>query len=329
MFRITFLIFVLMSSLVFAQEQENSKPKTYKFDEFGKLSNQEFNERFTKFWENLYDEKSSPMAGYIINYGRREEITKVEKMISYHPIINRRIAFNIPRIVIVNGGIRKTLKTEFWIVPPGADPPNVINNEESDLLPKATNFAAFGNVTSGDIKALIDGFFLELQNDSTAQGYIVNSGINKEVLRRERFLRNYFAMRRYDLSRISFITKVNTGEIKTELWIVPTGAALPDLLENKKATKFNEFGYVSNGNVRYFMDIFFQELFSNADSKGYIINYGKPSEIVQRERILRNRINLRRFNASRIKFVRGGNKKEFITELWIVPQGAEPPTPEK
>lgn len=207
---------------------------------------------------------------------------------------------------------------------------NLIGNE----IPTAVKIEEFGNEPSGYIKMLTDNYFIKLENEPTSQGYIITYGPNKPIARRETFLRNYILMRRFNEQRVKFVTGGFSKELKTEFWIVPEGAEPPKISKSAKLTplkavKFEEFGYVSNGNIRHFMDKFFQELINNRDFKGFIINYGKPNEIIQREKVLRNRINLRNLTALRIKFVRGGNKKGFITELWFVPPGAEPPTAEK
>jgi len=101
----------------------------------------------------------------------------------------------------------------------------------------------------------------------------------------------------------------------------------PKQNEMPKVSKTVEFGQVSNGNIRYLMDRFLAEIYDNATVQGYIISYGKTREVVRREKILRSHINFRVFDVSRITFVRGSNKKEFVTEFWFVPQGAKPPTP--
>ncbi len=193
--------------------------------------------------------------------------------------------------------------------------------QTQDNKPQASNFDEFGKINNGEIKARIDSFFIELMNNLTAQGYIINYGLDRDIARRKRFLQNYVTMRNFDTSKITFVKGGILKEIKTELWIAPVGAEMP------KATKFEEFGSVSNGELRYLTDKFFLELVNNSTVRGYIINYGKTKFVTSREKILRGRINLRNFDPSRITFIRGGNKKDFTTELWIVPQGAEPPIP--
>lgn len=99
--------------------------------------------------------------------------------------------------------------------------------------------------------------------------------------------------------------------------------------EIPKALQTDEFGVVPNGHIRASFDAFLAELANNPTVQGYIINYGKTKDIVKRQKTLQSHIKFRRFNASRITFYRGNNKKEFLTEFWIVPEGAEPPTPQK
>ena len=97
--------------------------------------------------------------------------------------------------------------------------------------------------------------------------------------------------------------------------------------ETPKAIKFDEFEKASNGYVKMKMDAFFVELSNNPAAQGYIINYGTDREIAKREKQIRNSITFRRYDVSRITLVRGGNREVIKTDLWLVPPGAESPTP--
>ena len=94
-----------------------------------------------------------------------------------------------------------------------------------------------------------------------------------------------------------------------------------------QAIKFDEFEKATNGNVKMRMDAFFVELSNNPAAEGYIINYGTNKEVAKREKQVRNSIAFRRYHTLRITFVRGENREVIKTELWLVPPGAEPPTP--
>jgi hypothetical protein len=105
------------------------------------------------------------------------------------------------------------------------------------------------------------------------------------------------------------------------------GKPLIEKQEQPETIMVSNFGVVPSGQLRSLYDTFFVELFNNPTAQGYVINYGSKKEISIREKLLHNHIGFREFNASRITFVRGGNKKKFATELWIVPFNAKPPTP--
>ena len=112
---------------------------------------------------------------------------------------------------MVNGGFRGTVKTEFWIVPAGAETPAI-----KDVSNKIDEF---GNIANGELKARLDNFFVELQNRPNKKGYIVITGASKTILSREKLIRNYIFFRKFDASRIEFVKNGYSKEIKTELWI--------------------------------------------------------------------------------------------------------------
>lgn len=94
------------------------------------------------------------------------------------------------------------------------------------------------------------------------------------------------------------------------------------------ANLVDEFGALSNDDVRSRLDAFFSALANDPTAQGYIINYGTDRQITARERLIRNHIAFRNFDASRITMVRGGDTGAGInTKLYTVPPGAENPIP--
>jgi hypothetical protein len=71
----------------------------------------------------------------------------------------------------------------------------------------------------------------------------------------------------------------------------------------------------------------FIRLQNDPTATGYIINYGPARQVTARERIIRSHIQLRRYDATRVVIVNGGEEAEIRTRIYIVPQGAQPPTP--
>ncbi len=94
------------------------------------------------------------------------------------------------------------------------------------------------------------------------------------------------------------------------------------------STQVDELGRLVADVIRQRLDQYFVTLQNNPDARGYIINYGPARDVTARERLIRNHIAFRRFDASRITIVNGGNTGEGIkSTLWVVPAGAENPTP--
>jgi len=91
----------------------------------------------------------------------------------------------------------------------------------------------FGVVAADDVRTRLDSFFVELQNNPTAQGYIINYGRARDVARRETLIRNHIAFRNFDASRITFIRGGdNGGTLNTRLVLSPSGAPTPTAEDN-------------------------------------------------------------------------------------------------
>ena len=94
------------------------------------------------------------------------------------------------------------------------------------------------------------------------------------------------------------------------------------------AVLIDEFGPLANDVIRGRLDNFFAELQNNPDNQGYVINYGTDAQINAREKLIRNHIAFRKFDASRITMVRGGDTGQgATTKLYRIPPGAANPTP--
>ena len=90
----------------------------------------------------------------------------------------------------------------------------------------------YGNIRFNDEKARLDNFAIELQNDPTAQGYLVcyggRSGRAGEAQRRCDRARDYLVTTRgIDASRVVTVDGGFREDLTVELWIVPTGAEPP------------------------------------------------------------------------------------------------------
>lgn len=92
----------------------------------------------------------------------------------------------------------------------------------------------------------------------------------------------------------------------------------------------DEFGTISRDEVRARVDAFFVALNNSPEDRGYIVNYGTDREVSAREKLIRNYIALRKYDAARITFVRRGAPPNGISGMWarfyILPPGYEPPS---
>jgi hypothetical protein len=95
------------------------------------------------------------------------------------------------------------------------------------------------------------------------------------------------------------------------------------------AVLVDEFGPLSNDDIRSRLDTFFAELSNNPNNQGYIINYGTDRQIAARERLITNHIAFRNFDRSRITLVNGGASADGQprTKLYRIPPGADNPAP--
>jgi hypothetical protein len=101
-----------------------------------------------------------------------------------------------------------------------------------DTIPTAPLIDEFGALRADDVRARLDAFFIELQNNPGHQGYIINYGTDREIAARERLINNHITFRRFDRSRITLVRggAGQPGEtIYTKLYRVPPGADNPPL----------------------------------------------------------------------------------------------------
>jgi hypothetical protein len=91
----------------------------------------------------------------------------------------------------------------------------------------------------------------------------------------------------------------------------------------------DEYGKLTNDDVKARIDGFYTQLNNDPNAKGYIIIYGTPAQIkVARAQIMKA-IAFRKYDASRVTIVEGPPQGADVhVKLWLVPAGAEPPTPQ-
>lgn len=81
----------------------------------------------------------------------------------------------------------------------------------------------------------------------------------------------------------------------------------------------------TNTEIKMIIDNFLIQLVGNPTAKGVIINYGNEKEIASRKAKIIKAIKNRKFDLSRVEFIKGASSKRIKTELHLVPAGAELP----
>jgi hypothetical protein len=96
-------------------------------------------------------------------------------------------------------------------------------------IPPARKFDEYGNIRFNDEKARLDNFAIQLQNEPTAQGYIIGYGAcDAEGLTRANRAKDYLVNTRgIDAGRLVTTDAGCLPNLQVQLWIVPQGATPP------------------------------------------------------------------------------------------------------
>jgi len=94
--------------------------------------------------------------------------------------------------------------------------------------PVAPLIDEFGPAKDDDVKARVDNFYTQLNNNPNSQGFIINYGTPAEIKKRRAQIVKAINFRKYDPSRVTFVDGPDSGTgIKTKLYLVPPGADNP------------------------------------------------------------------------------------------------------
>ncbi|MEP6947109.1 MAG: hypothetical protein ABJA02_14410, partial [Acidobacteriota bacterium] len=95
-------------------------------------------------------------------------------------------------------------------------------------VPNARMTDEFGAQKDDEVKARVDNFYIELNNDPNAKGYIVNYGTAKQISARKAQIMKAINFRKYDANRVVFVDGGDMGSgVNTKFWLVPAGAEPP------------------------------------------------------------------------------------------------------
>lgn len=93
---------------------------------------------------------------------------------------------------------------------------------------KAILIDEFPFITQGEVKARMDSFYLELNNNPAAQGYIfIFPKTSAEQARVERVVRDSIKWRKYDPSRVTIVSGEKSSRTFLQFWLKPPDADAP------------------------------------------------------------------------------------------------------
>jgi hypothetical protein len=131
------------------------------------------------------------------------------------------------------------------------------------------------------------------------------------------------------------VTSVQTGLLALLVCsFIAYGKTCPaqtTLLENSPV-KLDEYGNLPTHDEAAHLDLFAEKLFKQPGLRGYIVAYSEPrmgrgSYLRRIHGVGRYLTEARGIEANRVVVIDGGYKEKFVTQLWLVPEGAAPPSP--
>ncbi|HVE58085.1 MAG TPA: hypothetical protein VNB22_14735, partial [Pyrinomonadaceae bacterium] len=105
-------------------------------------------------------------------------------------------------------------------------------SETGSVAPKLIGcaFDQYGKLTTNEVKARIQNLYVELGNNPSSQGYIINYGTDEEMTNREKQIQKAINFLKFDANRVTIArgsAEPNETGLRTIVWIVPPGAEFP------------------------------------------------------------------------------------------------------
>lgn len=95
-------------------------------------------------------------------------------------------------------------------------------------------------------------------------------------------------------------------------------------LSISKPILIDKFGRLTDEKIGLKIDELIKKAKEYPEATFYLLTYGNPKEISEREKMFDYYFNLRDFETSKIVFVRGGKSRIIRTRFWLTPKGADP-----
>lgn len=325
MLRSLFLILIFLSSITFGQTQfQIDKQTAQKIHEFERATDEKVKMRIDAFFAEL--KKDSKAQGYIINYGSPKEIKIRRKQIT--DSINFR-KYDAMRLTFVDAGYSRSVKTELWIVPNGADEPYISDKIPQNIL-EPIRFEKIGVQSEHFNQWLFSEYFRSLKTRENSNGYVLINANDAEFTEFEKKIREYIVFAKIENEQIIIKQGKAQKPLTVELWLVPKELKTP--IFTKKAKKLAEFGKLKMPEWKRKMKAIAKTVSEvrHENSQLYIVTYGNLEDVSVGEKLildylLKNCRECYGYTNFKINFVRGNTIGKARRVFWLVPEDGEIP----
>jgi len=129
----------------------------------------------------------------------------------------------------LTGGSNVTATVEISAANMCGDCPKVASETAGIVAPLTPTLVdTYGKLPNDDVKARIDNFYTQLNNDPSSHGYIIIYGTPAQIRAARAQIDKAIAFRKYDPSRVVIVEGPPQGtEVQVKLYLVPAGADNP------------------------------------------------------------------------------------------------------
>lgn len=318
-----------------------TSPQAGKFDEFSPL----FSYRYSNYFSRNYEEERKDFEMRIARYLRRLQLEKARAyIIGYGERVNSyrwndysvgksraekvkdaliTLNFDVKNIEILDGGIREKEATELWIVPPGAAVPKPspeFKKEDVIKCPQvyvtAEQYVPISSKTlefSADVKA--NGPVSAMEYDWQVENAKIVSGQGSKTIQVEPTIKSGTVTAQINLK--GFPLDCSQNELTAGRQTV---LGIPHY-------KLDDFGLITNGDIKARLDQLAIALQNDESLQGYIVIYqgrSDPKAQVKRREVLMQTYLFRNrgIDPKRVSFVDGGFRETLSSELWLAVTGS-------
>lgn len=289
-----------------AENDKNPKVAT-KVDEFGRAGDCEAGARLDNFFVQL---NNNPEAiGYVITYAGtdflpaqyddRPTLRRIRQSIAFRRYDAMRLGF-------IDGGFREKQATEFWLVPPGAEPPVPTDTVEKPKIPMGKTFLWGSSWISNEaeVQPVAEFILPEVQAKIDEDNRLAEAEMAAEA-------------------------DAAVGEELSPTETEVTEESIEDVPEEEQLTPEE----IQNLRFSWVKENFASVIASRKGSHGVIIFYADDLyyDVAKLHRFVeeaRDRIvAASKIQPSQIQVVFGGYRDSVEVEYWVVPKGSKTPEP--